>query len=94
MLDYFNIDWPNILKLDEKNVNSVTNNSIDTINSVLNKYAPLKTVKKYKLRFKKTFGLLLLFKNQDIIKTNYQKNHQRLFLMNSIKHTKTYILHQ
>ena len=71
MLDYFNIDWPNILKLDEKNVNSVTNNFLDTINSVLNKYAPLKTVKKYKLRFKKTFGLLLVFKNQDILKTNY-----------------------
>ena len=71
MLDYFNIDWPNILKLDEKNVTSVTNNFLDTINSVLNKYAPLKTVKKYKLRFKKTFGLLLVFKNQDILKTNY-----------------------
>ena len=71
MLDYFNIDWPNILKLDEKNINSVTNNFLDTINFVLNKYAPLKTVKKYKLRFKKTFGLLLVFKNQDILKTNY-----------------------
>ena len=52
MLDYFDIDWPNILKLDEENVNSTTNNFLDTINSVLNKYAPLKKVNKYKLRFK------------------------------------------
>ena len=53
MLDYFDIDWPNILKLNEENVNSATNNFFDTINSVLNKYAPLKKVNKYKLRLKK-----------------------------------------
>ena len=56
MLDYFDIDWPNILKLDEKkkkNGNSATNNFLDVINnSVLNKYAPLKKVNKYKLRLK------------------------------------------
>ena len=41
MLNYFVIDWPKILELDEKNVNSATNNFLDAINSVLNKYAPL-----------------------------------------------------
>ena len=71
VLDYFDIDWPNILKLDEENVNSTTNNFLDTINSVLNKYAPLKKVNKYKLRFKKNLGLLLAFKNQSILKINY-----------------------
>ena len=35
-----------------KNGNLATNNFLDTINSVLNKYAPLKRVNKYKLRFK------------------------------------------
>ena len=39
MLDYFDIDWPNILKHVENNIKSVTNNLLDTINSVLNKYA-------------------------------------------------------
>ena len=44
----------------------------DTINSVLNKYAPLKKINKYKLRLKqKTPALLLIFKNQSILKTNY-----------------------
>ena len=62
MLDYFDIDWPNILKLNEKNVNSAANNFLDTINSVLNKYAPLKKANKYKLRLK-NLGLLLVFKN-------------------------------
>ena len=71
VLDYFDIDWPSVLKRDEKNVNSATNNFLDTINSVLNKYAPLKKVNKYKLRLKKNLGLLLVFKNQSILKTNY-----------------------
>ena len=52
MLGYFNTDWPNILKLDEKNVNLATNNFLNTINSVLNKYAPRKRVNTYNLRFK------------------------------------------
>ena len=52
VLDYVDINWPNILKHDEKNVNSATNNFLDTINSALNKHAQLKKVNKYKLRFK------------------------------------------
>ena len=52
MLDCFDIDSPNTFRLDEENINSATNNFLDTINSVLNKYAPLKKVNKYKLRFK------------------------------------------
>ena len=71
MLGYFDIDLPNILNHDEKNVNSATKNLFDTINSVLNKYAPLENINKYKLRFEKSLGLLLVFKNQSILKTNY-----------------------
>ena len=37
----------------EKNVNSATNNFLDTVNSALNKYAPINKVDKYWLRFKK-----------------------------------------
>ena len=66
MLDYFDIDCLNILKPDENNVNSQTNNFLDTINSLLNKYVPLKKVNKYKLTFKKNLVLLLVFKNQYI----------------------------
>ena len=52
MLDYFDIDWPSILKLDERNVNSATNHFLDITNSVPNKYVPRKKVNNYKLRFK------------------------------------------
>ena len=41
------------MKKKKKNGNSATNNFLDVINnSVLNKYAPLKKVNKYKLRLK------------------------------------------
>ena len=33
VLNYFDIDWPNILKIFCKNVNSTTNNFLDAINS-------------------------------------------------------------
>ena len=72
MLDYFDIYCLNILKPDENNVNSPTNNFLDTINSVLNKYVPLKKVNKYKLTFEKNLVLLLVFKNQ-YIKTKLSK---------------------
>ena len=39
------------MKLDEKNVNSATNNFLDAINSVLNKHTSLKKVNRYKLRY-------------------------------------------
>ena len=55
----------------KKNVNAAINNFLDTINSVLNKYAPLKKVNTYRLRLKKLFFLLLVFKNQSISKANY-----------------------
>ena len=68
VLDYFDIDWLSILKLDWKNVYSAISLVLETL---LNKYAPLKKVNKYKLRFKKDLGLLPVFKDQYILKTNY-----------------------
>ena len=41
-LEYYDIDWLNILKLGEKSVNLATNNFRDVMNYVLNKCASLK----------------------------------------------------
>ena len=71
MLDYFDIDWPNILKLDERNVNSATNNFLDTVNSVLNKYVPRKKVNKYKLRFKDKLWITSGIQKPIYVKKNY-----------------------
>ena len=52
ILDYFDIDWSNLLNLNEKNVDLSTNNFLKDMNSLLNKYAPFKKSSKYKLKFK------------------------------------------
>ena len=61
ILDYFDIDWSNLLNLNEKNVDLTTNNFLNAMNSLLNKYATSKKFSKYKLKFKTkpwiTFGI-------------------------------------
>ena len=61
ILDYFDTDWSNLLNLNEKNVDLTTNNFLNAMNSLLNKYALFKKISKYKLKFKTkpwiTFGI-------------------------------------
>ena len=52
ILDYFDTDWCNRLNLYGKNVDLSTNDFLNTMNSLLNKYAPFKKISKYKLKFK------------------------------------------
>ena len=52
ILDYFSVDWEALLKIDEKNVDNSTKMYLDRINMLLDTYAPLKRINKYKLKFK------------------------------------------
>ena len=52
ILDYFSVDWEHLLKIYELNVDNSTKMFLDTINILLDTYAHLKRVKKYKLKFK------------------------------------------
>ena len=52
ILDYFPIDWEDLLKIDELNVDNSTKIYLDKINMLLDTYAPLKKINKYKLKFK------------------------------------------
>ena len=58
VLDYFHIDWLVILKHDEKNVNSATNNFLDTINSLLNNMLHSKKLTSISFDLKKTLDYL------------------------------------
>ena len=51
ILDYFSIDWEDLLKIDELNVDNSTQKYLEKINILLDTYAPLK-IDTYKLRFK------------------------------------------
>ena len=52
ILDYFSVDWEDLLKIDDLNADNSTKIYLDKINMLLDTYAPLKRINKYKLKFK------------------------------------------
>ena len=52
ILDYFSVDCEDLLKIDELNADNSTKICLDKINLLLDTYAPLKKINKYKLKFK------------------------------------------
>ena len=52
ILDYFDIDWCNLLNLNEKNVDPAAINFLSAMNSLLDKFAPFKKISNYNLKFK------------------------------------------
>ena len=51
ILDYFSVDWEDLLKTDKLNADNSTKMYVDAINMLLDTYAPLKRTNKYKLKF-------------------------------------------
>ena len=58
-LDYFSVEWVDLLKIDKLNADNSAEKFLDKINMLLDTYAPHKRVKKYKLRFKTKSWLTL-----------------------------------
>ena len=52
ILDYFSVEWEDLLKIDELDADNSTKMYLDKINMLLETYAPLKRINKYKLKFK------------------------------------------
>ena len=51
-IDYFSIDWKDLLKIDKLNNDNSTQTYLENINILLDTYALLKRIDKCKLRFK------------------------------------------
>ena len=75
ILDYFSVEWEDLLKIDELNANKSIKRFLDKINMLLDTYAPLKRVKKYKLKFKSkpwiTLGLQKSISVKNKLLTNF-----------------------
>ena len=52
ILDYFSVDLEDLLKIDELNADNSTKIYLDKIDILLDTYAPIKKINKYKLKFK------------------------------------------
>ena len=75
ILDYFSVDWEDLLKIDELNADNSTKMYLDKINMLLDTYAPLKRINKYKLKFKSkpwiTLGLQKSISVKNKLLTNF-----------------------
>ena len=75
ILDYFSVDWEDLLKIDELNADNSTKIYLDKMNMLLDTYAPLKKINKYKLKFKSkpwiTLGLQKSISVKNKLLTNF-----------------------
>ena len=75
ILVYFSVEWEDLLKIDELNPDKSTKKFLDKINMLLDTYAPLKKVKKYKLKLKSkpwiTLGLQKSISVKNKLLTNF-----------------------
>ena len=75
ILDYFFVDWEDLLKTDYLNADNSTKIYLDKINMLLDTYAPLKRINKYKLKFKSkpwiTLGLQKSISVKNKLLTNF-----------------------
>ena len=59
ILDYFSVGWEDLLKIDKLNADNSTKMYLDAFNMLLDTYAPLKIINKYKLKFKSKPWIIL-----------------------------------
>ena len=52
IVEYFSVDWEDLLKIDELNAGNSTRVYLDKINILLDTYAPLERINIYKLKLK------------------------------------------
>ena len=73
LLDYFSVDWENLLKINELNADNSTQMYSDQTIKLLDTYALLKRINKYKLKFKcKPWITLGLQKSMSMRKNSLQ----------------------
>ena len=74
ILDYFSVDWEDLLKTDELNAHNSTRMYLDQINVLLDTYAPLKRVNKYKMEFQSKPWITLGLQKSISVKNIWLKN--------------------
>ena len=75
ILDYFSVEWEDLLKIDKLNADNSTKMYLEKINMLLDTYAPFKRINKYKLKFKSkpwiTLGLQKSISVKNKLLANY-----------------------
>ena len=74
ILDYFSVDWEDLLKTHEINADNSTRMYLDQIIMLLDTYAPLKRINKYKMKFNSKLGITLGLEKSLSVKKKLLKN--------------------
>ena len=74
ILDYFSVDWEDLLKTDEINADNSTRMYLDKINILLDTYASFKRANKYKMKFKSKPWITLGLQKPISVKNKLLKN--------------------
>ena len=74
ILDYFSVDWEDLLKTHELNADNSTRMYLDQIIMLLDTYAPLKRINKYKMKFNSKLGITLGLEKSLSVKKKLLKN--------------------
>ena len=75
ILDFFSVEWEDLLKNDELNADTSTKMYLDKINMLLDTYAPLKRINKYKLKFKSKLWITLGLQKSIYVKNKLFTNY-------------------
>ena len=76
ILDYFSVDWEDLLKTDELNADNSTRMYLDKINMLLDTYAPLKGLQK-SISVKKKLLKNFINKKDPILKEEFHTNYKK-----------------
>ena len=74
VLDYFSVEWEDLLKIDELNADNSTKMYLDKINMLLDTYACFKRINKHKLKFKSKPWITLGLQKLISVKNKLLKN--------------------
>ena len=75
ILDYFSVDWPHTLKLQNNNIDASFQNFFDSMNNILHKHAPFKKITKYKIKFRAKPWITPALQKSIFIKNKIFKNY-------------------
>ena len=75
VLDYFSVDWPHILKLQNNDIDASFQNFFDSMNNILDKHALFKKIIKYKLKFRTKPWITPALQKSIFIKNKIFKNY-------------------
>ena len=74
ILDYFSVDWDDLLKTGELNADNSTRMYLDQINMLLDTYAPLKRINKHKIKLKSKPWITIGLQKSISVKNKLLKN--------------------